>query len=327
MTSIHQPIGIIYHEGGDSYRPFIVINVPLTHNWLSPNISFFQSSGRSSDNLLENVLRKDTWFPTIGLLVGNSPLYTHLRSNDEENINMYTNGYIIKLNALSKIFKVPYTTWKWIGVFQTNLGWLNVPSVAKHSIFHTFVSSKEKYDQMLNIGFLLFKYCVFWWQVQISAQLNGGLWEKYPELRDMVLNYDMNEYDMNPGFIKRKIPLPKIHVDSYINKKDDTESPNINEVNQYLVDNHALYDFSNIPFPAKEVRMKLLKNQPQIIIETEMKMKSITPPRSKINNTKTLAHKATRKSKTKTNNTTRKSTINLRLNKTKTKSKSKSKSK
>lgn len=285
----HIQAGIVYHEGGDSYRPFMSINVPPPYNWLTPNISFFQSSGRSSENLLENELRRDTWFPTIGLLIDNSTLYSQLRLNDMENINMYTNGYIIKLNALSKIFKVAYTTWKWIGVYQTNLGWLNVKSIAKDSIFITLVSSKEQYDQMLNLGFFIFKYCIFWWQVQISAQLNGGIWKKHPELREIVLNYDINEYDANPRFIKRETPLPEIHVDPFTYKKDDNTSPNIKEVNQYLVDNEAFYDFSNIQFPAKEVRLKLLQKQHQPNIETEVSIKVATPRKSK-----TIAYKSKR---------------------------------
>lgn len=228
------PVGIVYHEGGNSYRPFIIIDVPLQYNWVSPTISFFQSSGRSGDNSLENELRRDTWFPTIGLLVEGSSLYTHLRSVDEENTNMYTNGYIIKLNA----------------------------------------------------------------------QLNGGLWQKYPVLRNIALNYDINEYDLNPGFVKRDTPLLEIHVDSHVNKEDNA-SPNINEVNQYLAEKYALYDFSNISFPAKEVRIKLLKNQPQII-ETKIpktKTKRVTPPYIKPKNT---AYKSAKKTKPKPN-TTRKS--------------------
>ena len=189
MEDIHKvQIEIIYHEGGDSYRPFIVMNVPTQYNWLTPNISFFQSSGRSNDNSVENELRRNTWFPTIGLLIEGSPLYTYLRNTDVDNANMYTNGYIIKLNALSKIFKAPYTTWKWMGVYQTNLGWLNNKSIAADSIFNELVKTTSQ-TEILKLGGFLFNYCVFWWQVQISAQLNGGIWQKYPELRNIALNY------------------------------------------------------------------------------------------------------------------------------------------
>lgn len=262
MSDIHNvQVGTVYHEGGNCYRPFTVIKVPSQYNWLTPNISFFQSSGRSNDNAAQNDLRRNAWFPTIGLLIQDSPLYKYLREKDLDNANMYTNGYIIKLNVLTKILGVPHTSWKWISAYQTNLSWLNNKATENYSVFNELATTLSQ-KEIADLGFFLLDYFKFWWQIQISAQLNGGIWVKYPGLRFIALNYDITEYAMSPEFKKRETPLEDIYVNSSAYNKDNNAPPNMDEVNKYLIDNQAFYDFSNIPLPAKKLGQNLLKNIP-----------------------------------------------------------------
>ena len=101
---------IIYWEGGDSYRPFIVVKADP--KWPIENMAYYKSSGRS--NLLkenEANYRRETWFPTLGLLKRDTILFQELQKKDP---SLYTNGYILKdsvyLDALNgnmaKWFKV-----------------------------------------------------------------------------------------------------------------------------------------------------------------------------------------------------------------------------
>lgn len=268
-------VDVVYHEGGDSYRPFTVIKVPSQYNWLTTNISFFQSSGRSNDNASQNDLRRNAWFPTIGLLMQDSPLYIYLREKDVDNAQIYTNGYIIKLNTLTKILDVQYTSWKWISVYQTNLSWLNNKTTASFSLFNE-LSKTLSQKEISDLGFFLLDYFKFWWQIQISAQLNGGIWEKYPGLRSIVLNYDITEYAVCPNypeFKKRLAPLEDIYINFSAYNKDNNASPNMDEINKYLIDNQAFYDFSNMPLPAKKIGQKLLKNNPQVNIGGKMNIR------------------------------------------------------
>lgn len=262
MSDIHNvQVGTVYHEGGNCYRPFTVLKVPSQYNWLTPNISFFQSSGRSNDNAAQNDLRRNAWFPTIGLLIQDSPLYKYLREKDLDNANMYTNGYIIKLNVLTKILGVAHTSWKWVSAYQTNLSWLNNKATENYSVFNELATTFSQ-KEIADLGFFLLDYFKFWWQIQISAQLNGGIWEKYPGLRYIVLNYDITEYAASPEFKKRSVPLEEIYANSSAYNKDNNAPPNMDEVNKYLIDNQAYYDFSNIPLPAKKLGQNLLKNIP-----------------------------------------------------------------
>ena len=88
-------IEVVYHEGGDSYRPFIILPVPTTEKWISPNIIYYRSSGRSNrgdGEDIKNKYRNGTFFPTIGLLDDTSPV-THETSEGP--------GHICKLNFVS----------------------------------------------------------------------------------------------------------------------------------------------------------------------------------------------------------------------------------
>jgi hypothetical protein len=50
---------MIYNEGGDSYRPFVIVRLPKDL-WITLNISYYRSSGRSNRTMIYS----DTWFPT-----------------------------------------------------------------------------------------------------------------------------------------------------------------------------------------------------------------------------------------------------------------------
>tara|TARA_B110000971_G_scaffold57078_1_gene58104 strand:+ start:3107 stop:4132 length:1026 start_codon:yes stop_codon:yes gene_type:complete len=283
-------VGPVYHEGGDVYRPFTIVPVPTHINWLTPNLAFYQSTGRSNSDP-NNELREHAWFPTIGLLNENSTLQNFFQQTNPD--NSYPAGLIIKMISLNKVFD--YNSWAWYGGIVRDLQLMNSTNekIQQLSILYT-LSPEISADVLVHVFNFLLDYFNFWWQIQISAQLNGGLWKKYTALRKFVLNYDLTEYSRDPPFdknvkvqptwipphlVKRLTPLETISI-SYtdgVNTRDDSAPENSDEINQYLINNHAFFDFSNMTLPVKKIRNRLINNTPQELTggQTPRRKKSI----------------------------------------------------
>jgi hypothetical protein len=103
---------------------------------------------------------------------------------------------------------------------------------------HTIESIPQMVENIKDAFLSLSDYCQFWWQVQLSAQLGGGLWEQIAELRDFVLLHDYDDYKMsNYVFVERTASLEPILYTT----NTTSSSSNADEVMFYLLDNHAIY--------------------------------------------------------------------------------------
>ena len=215
-------VNTVYWEGGETYRPFVTVNA--SKKWPTRKMAFYQSTG-SSNNDNKNEYRKGTWLPTLGILQTDSALYADMK---KEQIT----GYILKRNVFSEIFKISVANW--VRAITTEMPYTvkfnyykQIPEYLKNKIPST-KNITEEVKKVEDIIDVLGSYCQYWWQVQISAQLGEGLWEKTPEFRDFVLEYDYDDYtpQLNYTFTKRIVNLTTINVVYNIDKytKDDANT-------------------------------------------------------------------------------------------------------
>jgi hypothetical protein len=226
-------VDIVYWEGGNSYRPFIVL--PASKKWLSKNMAYYKSSGESNT---ESKYRTNTWFPTLGLLKSGTVLYDELHQIDAK---IYTDGYILKRSVLASIFDKPMSNW----YRAINTKFEFVPKYESYGMISQFLmdhsvdmeSVPKTLENIKDAALTLSDYCQFWWQVQSSAQCGGGLWDLLPEFCQFVLLHDYDDYTVksNYEFVVQSNPLSVFHIVNRKQKKHDAT-----EVNQYLMDNRAL---------------------------------------------------------------------------------------
>ena len=161
---------IVYHEGGDSFRPFVVL--PSTDpSWPLPACAFYQSSGRSNDAL--NGLYSGSWLPTGGL--------------DES-------GHIIKLQAYSDNQLLPWA----LDLLETYFGGviLDANALARSRPLRTGLMKENKplFDEWKEIALrcqqiyqFIQYYFLLEWQIKASAEIGGGFWDRVPTFRQHVL--------------------------------------------------------------------------------------------------------------------------------------------
>ena len=87
----------IIHEGGDSYRPIVIIGINDLNFWPNANIGYFKSSGRTN----QTPIYANTWFPFGGMVEENNTIIQN---------ETYEKGYIIKMSTL--LSSTTYFRWK-----------------------------------------------------------------------------------------------------------------------------------------------------------------------------------------------------------------------
>ena len=87
---------IIYHEGGDSYRLLLIIQLNNIE-WIKNNSLFYLTSGRSNKGF---DFMANTFLPTLGLV--NSENLNQYNSARDEPVEV---GHIIKMSDVSKVLK------------------------------------------------------------------------------------------------------------------------------------------------------------------------------------------------------------------------------
>jgi len=163
----------IYHEGGDSYRPIIIIPINDANLWPNKNIAYFRSSGRTN----QTPEYSNTWLPLGGFVEQNNTTILD---------NTFKKGHIIKM---SDLLKTRESNWKgnlcmeYFRTFQKDsfqkiLTTLNVDNV-------------DTLELLFNEAFLIKKfldnYFFFDWQLRISSQIGGGFWDRNPKFCTFVL--------------------------------------------------------------------------------------------------------------------------------------------
>jgi len=217
-------VDTVYWEGGETYRPFVTVNAPK--KWPVKKMAFYKSTGTSNDDG-KNEYRQGTWFPTLGLLLENSTLYTDLITGEDG--HKYTPDCILKRSVFSKIFKQYLANWDINVVREMTYNvkaniYYKIPEYLKMKIS----SSKKIEDEVTKVQVfcgVLADYCQYWWQVQISARLGEGYWKNVPEFKEFVLSYDYDDYigKNNTLFTKRLTSLSMINIEynADANRKDD----------------------------------------------------------------------------------------------------------
>jgi hypothetical protein len=171
---------IIYHEGGDSYRPFIVVNVPVAV-WVGNRLAFYKSSGRSN---VGYELYANTWFPTGGII---KTEFVHRKDKLER-------GLIIKISTLYNLKDKYSPTWIYNLLREYFVKkYTVIPASIMEDIFFvtTDVSALKKktvenaqyielyneiYQEYLTLYKFLYNYFFNEFQIKISAALGGGYW-------------------------------------------------------------------------------------------------------------------------------------------------------
>ena len=242
---------IVYHEGGDSYRPVIHIEL-LPELWVNRNILFYRSSSRSNNNMVST---RNTWFP-IGGMVDETMM------NQKENFNY---GHLIKMSDINHIDMNESYIWLYGLLYdyfyekakQTNtefyyldlntlmenprenrkLSQAQNMQIQNNKKNENMIQSYELANEFANLYNTCNSYFMYDWQIYISASFGGELWNAYPDLRLMILDR-YHHYHL--------IPLPNISgIPLYDIENMENTNDDIFPHNQYkIVDAEHFIAFS-----------------------------------------------------------------------------------
>lgn len=215
--------------GDDEFRPFLTVNAP--EKWPTNKIAYYRSLGQSvGHNDWEANYRKNTWFPSYGITENGSTLQRVL---NQKHPTYFPKNWIIK-SIPDAIFKIEN---KWKTTTLKHMDYSPIDKKPEWSILPYL--KREMIDD--NVIFLVMDnirkciialkdYCDFWWQVQISAQLGGGLWEMVPIFRKYVLSYDFDDYSSKKYkiFIAREKPLEELKVVFNVPEKTKNTKQEVN---------------------------------------------------------------------------------------------------
>ena len=176
---------ILYHEGGDNYRPLIVVHL-RENMWSTPNICFYKSSGKSNDRQAGKYA--GTWFPIAGL------------TNSADELPGIGKGHLIKMSDLYK--EVLPWVYKRITDYFIQKHNIDLSGVIKKLQYRENISKTEmeRYKKMFalydEIYDFIRSYFCFEWQLKISAIFsNGGengkqdgYWKKNPSFYDYIIS-------------------------------------------------------------------------------------------------------------------------------------------
>jgi hypothetical protein len=187
----------IFLREGTIFRPFIVVKPPTTTPWLTPNIAFYKSSGRSNDKFSGKYA--NTWLPTAGILDKD----TTIHGKPEEK------GYIIKMSTLygshlsaelcellrdyiTKKYKHHTPTVEIAEKVFSELKTLKDPKInhfSSRDILNDYLKITEEIHE---IYVLLSGYFTTAWQVYISAHIGGGYWSINEPFQTYIVNLKIN---------------------------------------------------------------------------------------------------------------------------------------
>jgi len=248
---------IVYHEGGDSYRPFIIIELP-PNLWVTPNISFYRTTGRSNEGFS---IYSNTWFPTPGLIT------TEVKLKDID--TSFTKGHIIKCAMLGRKYKEwhknlirSFLLSAYAYEISRELEYINTveflfdrtKTIASYPIYFMkpdelklekmyFLKKIIQYVVMLYD--LLSIYFYDDWQLKLSCKLGGGIWKGMnsteTHINEMLSRF--RKFVDNNINLPNEIRIPNIKsipsTEEELQKKYALPETNENAVISFLETNHA----------------------------------------------------------------------------------------
>jgi len=228
---------IIYHEGGDVYRPFIIIELN-TKIWITPNIAFYKTSGKSNDRF--GGIYAGTWIPTSGMLPENGMV----NGKDEEK------GYICKMSTLNGVNNMfpelcdlvkRYIQQKYGETYEEitndilsenhnpdNKIYLDHKRTFKKDVGQTYFTILSEYKEIYD---LIGVYFAYGWQLYVSAKVGSGYWERNTSFRDYVMETLADN--------QSAVNIPPVDIIQNISV-ENIKSSNEDEVIAFLRNNQAL---------------------------------------------------------------------------------------
>lgn len=274
----------------EGFRPFLTTNAHS--KWPSNKMAFYRSIGQSmGHNEWEANFRKNCWFPCLGIMEDKTT-FQRLLKHDK----YYPKIWIIKSvpNVIFKIHK------KWYDVILKHMDYSPLDKKPEWSIL-PFLKREMIDDNLIYLVMdnvrkcvsALHDYCDFWWQVQTSAQLGGGLWEIVPIFRKYVLSYHFDDYSSHKhiSYGLREKPLEELKIVFNVPEKtNNTEK----EVNVDLKSQGALIDL--LIYQDFRPYIKQLKHIFNYGAKSKTQILELKKTKSKTNNKrKSTKKKSTRK--------------------------------
>ena len=208
------------------FRAFLTVNAP--EKWPTNKMAYYRSLGQSiGHNNWEANYRKNTWFPNYGIVENESTLE---RALDKK---IYPKNWIIKY-VPDEIFEIN-NTWQKTALKHMDYSpidkkpeWSILPYLKREIIDDNLIFLIM--DNIRKCIIVLKDYCSFWWQVQTSARLGGGLWEIVPIFRKYVLSYDFDDYSSKKHiiFVAREKPLEELKVIFNVPEKTKNTEKEVN---------------------------------------------------------------------------------------------------
>jgi len=201
----------IYHEGGDCYREIVIVKA--RQPWITPNIAFFQSTGRSNKGYEKLT---GTWFPTIGI--------QPFRFSNDENESFA----LVKMGFLKKVsLSIPRELSDILNGFMDYLlEDERMKAIHTHYISSVVLDktlskpqeiSKYRYpflNELNDFTNMLEQYFINTNQIQTSIELGGGIWSLQNEyFVQLFLQYFLiSNHPINPINPIRREPVPELSV-------------------------------------------------------------------------------------------------------------------
>jgi hypothetical protein len=234
----------IYHEGGDCYREIVIVKA--RQPWITPNIAFFQSTGRSNKGYEKLA---GTWFPTIGI--------QPFRFSNDENESFA----LVKMGFLKKeSLSIPRELSDILNGFMDYL----LEDERMKAIHTHYVSSvvldktlskpqeisKYRYpffNELNDFINMLEHYFINTNQIQTSIELGGGIWSLQNEyFVQLFLQYfAISNHSINP--IRRE-PVPELSVCRISSENSHSLSLSSEDIriNDFLTQHNSYMDMKTV---------------------------------------------------------------------------------
>lgn len=202
---------ILYNEGGDHIRPFIVLPVPEHENWITNNIAYYRTSGESN---VGSTHLKGTWIPTFGF--GGMPDTTKIYKMSD------TNKLLADILTQQRVRFSPRIPVDISNILTGYVNWC-LTTTFDDSIMNILItrwSQNKSWNNVFKyqtIEKMLINYFLFTWQVIISRNIGGGIWDNTEDIDIMLFLKYLNEI-LGPRF---PIALPDIEETTITRKNEN----------------------------------------------------------------------------------------------------------
>lgn len=239
-------------------RDVIILPVPSSMKWFTPNMAYRRSTGTSNEFCENRISTNNFWVPTFGLVTEK-----HLESWR----NLVKLDPPIPVGYITKIESIFSTKFSHLTHFISN----TINGYEKQSKFSKNLIDKYfqfTYLRELNIKsnglitcllqYVFPRYFMNWEQLQISAFLGGEFWnqvEEFKEFREFILNHTINVES------KSVWKIEKLSEPFSISIVEGSKNLDESEINDYMETHASLPEFMkedyNDTYNAKNILDKL----------------------------------------------------------------------